>query len=141
MRKVKLWKIIWVIASLLYLLPVAVYTLFNMPMEYGVKRMWALNVFGVMEQNDERYYKDRDFHEKMMHAEITTSYDEYISFVKKEYEADPSRKVILEKLYQLDREYQQRLSGLWKQQAISVVIGIGLWIIPVIAVYHEFIKS
>lgn len=157
MSKLSGWKRLWIVLSLLYLIPVAFFTVMGIPKESHVKRDWASATIDIVKQYDESLKNAYTW--EILNNYKDMSYQEIIEGIRKEYsdkfktENKTSRIDLLDKDIEWDQYkvkkhhvpdnefeainegYEKRLSGLWREQAESIGLGLAFWIVPVIAAF------
>jgi hypothetical protein len=154
-RRLSGWQRLWVVFAILYLLPVAVFTVSFVPKKTDTKRQWAFATIEIVKKYDEKL-KNEDTWD-IWRAYSDMSYEELIKRIRDKYSRDKysdksDRKKGPENKWEqyrvkgtpripdiefdtVNKEYQQKLNSLWKEQAKVVSIGGLSWGFSVIAVY------
>jgi hypothetical protein len=137
-HKMNGWQRLWVLLATLYLVPVAIFTIPELPTESSIRREWAHDLLEALRRHDLIPGSTSDYRREVFKdandEEVIDKVRKAVSRMREE--AKEKEFAVLEnEIGTLEKQYQDRLSGLLLRQLGIIGMGVLFWLIPAIFLY------
>ena len=137
-QKLNGWQRLWVLLAALYLVPVAIFTIPELPTESSIRREWAYDLLEALRRHDLIPGSTSDYRREVFKdaddEEVIDKVHKAVSIMRKE-DKEKKLAVLVNEIGTLEKQYQDRLSGLLLRQLAIIGIGILFWLMPAVFVY------